>query len=188
MLRYGTVVLPADGQSVCDAVYVDDVVRAMVLAATRPEAVGQAFLISGPPVMWSEFYKQIARDVGADGPRYLPGSTIVKQTSRAGRIRQLASSPGLLVRRLLQSGPGRKILRKLPSPVPGPLEPLAYRPEAQIQGMIHVPNLGSMQSHTSVSWDRAHRLRGYEPRYDFAAGMVPTGLYLEQYIRLNPIR
>ncbi|MBV9366592.1 MAG: NAD-dependent epimerase/dehydratase family protein [Solirubrobacterales bacterium] len=116
MLRYGTVVLPAGSQGICNAVYVDDVVSSMILAATRPEAVGQAFLISGPPVTWSEFYEQIARAVRADGPRYLPVGKIVSQTTKVGKIRQLVSSPQLLVHRLLQTGPGRKILRRLPSP------------------------------------------------------------------------
>ncbi|MBV9049622.1 MAG: hypothetical protein JOY58_15200 [Solirubrobacterales bacterium] len=45
-----------------------------------------------------------------------------------------------------------------------------------------------MQSRTSISWDKAHRLLGYEPRYAFSAGMIPTGLYLEQYIRLSPMK
>jgi nucleoside-diphosphate-sugar epimerase len=187
MLRYGTVVLPAGGQGACNAVYVDDVVSSMILAATRPEAEGQAFLISGPPVTWSEFYEQIARAVRADGPRYLPVRTIMAQTSKVGKIRQLVSTPQLLVRRLLQTGLGRKILRRLPSPPRRSLERVARRPGAQIRGKIHVPDLVSVQSRTSISWDKAHFLLGYEPRYDFAAGMVPTRLYLERYIRLNPM-
>ena len=188
MLRYGTVVLPAASQGVCNAVYVDDVVSSMILGATRPEAVGQAFLISGPPVTWAEFYEQIARAVRADGPQYLPVRKVVAQTTKVGKIRQLVSSPQLLTHRLLQTGPGRKILRRLPSPPRRSLERVALRPGTQIRGKIHVPNVDFVQSRTSISWDKAHRLLGYEPRYAFSAGMIPTGLYLEQYIRLSPMK
>lgn len=188
MLRYGTVVLPAGSDGVCNAVYVDDVVSSMILAATRPEAVGQAFLISGPPVKWSEFYEQIARVVRADSPRYVPVRAIVAQTGKVGKIRRVVSTPQLFVRQLLRAGPGRKILRRLPATPRRSLERVALRPGAQIRGNVHTPNLSFVQSRTSISWENAHRLLGYEPRYDFAAGMVPTGLYLEQYVRLNPTR
>jgi nucleoside-diphosphate-sugar epimerase len=187
MLRYGTVVLPTGSQGLCNAVYVDDVVGSMILAAARPEAVGQAFLISGPPVTWSEFYEQIARAVRADGPRYLPASEIEAQTSRAARIRKLLLSPQHLVRRVLQIGPASKILHRLPSPLRRSLERVVHRPAAQIRGEIHLPNVGFVQSRATISWEKAHGLLGYEPRYDVAAGMVPTGLYLEQYVRLNPL-
>jgi predicted dehydrogenase/nucleoside-diphosphate-sugar epimerase len=41
---------------VCNAVYVDDVVSAAMLAATVPEASGERFLISGTPTSWGGFY------------------------------------------------------------------------------------------------------------------------------------
>jgi nucleoside-diphosphate-sugar epimerase len=47
MLINGTVVLPDQREGICNAVYVDDVVDAMILAAKNPAAVGQRFLVSG---------------------------------------------------------------------------------------------------------------------------------------------
>ena len=56
-MRTGWLPLINGGSGRCNAVYVDDVVSGMLLAAVRDEAAGQAFLLSGPrPVTWAEFY------------------------------------------------------------------------------------------------------------------------------------
>ncbi len=55
MLINATVVLPDRGEGICNAVYVDDVVDAMILAAKNPAAVGQRFLVSGEPITWAQF-------------------------------------------------------------------------------------------------------------------------------------
>ena len=53
----GLIVLPNSGDGFCNAVYIDDVVDAMFLAAVCEEAVGEVFLISSSePVLWKEFY------------------------------------------------------------------------------------------------------------------------------------
>jgi len=60
-LREETVPLVDDGTGLCNAVYVDDVVRAMLLAVDRPDVAGEAFLISGDAaVTWREFYEAFA--------------------------------------------------------------------------------------------------------------------------------
>src|SRR5262245_19056384 len=56
-VNIGRVVLPAQGLGLCNAVYVEDLVAAALLAAEHDAAVGQAFLISGSaPTTWREFY------------------------------------------------------------------------------------------------------------------------------------
>ena len=46
-MRQGRIVLIDGGTGLCNAVYVDDVVAGLMLAATRSEAVGEKILISG---------------------------------------------------------------------------------------------------------------------------------------------
>jgi len=53
----GRVALPAQGSGLCNAVYVDDVIAATLLAAEHKAAVGEAFLISAAaPTTWGEFF------------------------------------------------------------------------------------------------------------------------------------
>jgi nucleoside-diphosphate-sugar epimerase len=40
-----------------------------------------------------------------------------------------------------------------------------------------------VRSHFKVNCAKARRVIGYEPQFDFAAGMVPTATYLRQYAR-----
>ena len=74
MLIEGAIVLPSPGDGICNAVYIDDLIHALVLASQRDEAIGKTFLISGPePPTWLEFYSAYAKALGrGDGIRLLP--------------------------------------------------------------------------------------------------------------------
>ena len=55
-LRTGRVILVNGGIGICNVVYVDDVVTALLLAATNDRAHGERFLISGPEhPTWAQF-------------------------------------------------------------------------------------------------------------------------------------
>jgi nucleoside-diphosphate-sugar epimerase len=55
-LRTGRVILVNGGVGICNLVYVDDAVSALLLAATNDRAHGERFLISGPEhPTWAEF-------------------------------------------------------------------------------------------------------------------------------------
>ena len=76
MLKTGRVILVDGGTGLANAVYVDDLVSAMLLAAERPEAVGEAFLISdGAPVTWRELFGRFERMLGAGVSRTVEMTT-----------------------------------------------------------------------------------------------------------------
>ncbi len=157
-VRRSRVALPAMGQGLCNAVYVDDVAAAAVLAATRSEAVGQTFLISGAaPVTWGEFYGAFAR--AADGKGVEPMESAAFAAAARRRY-----GPNAFV---------GKVLRRLERQVGGP-RGLAY-PDPGAQGLY--------ASKMDVSIDKARRLLGYAPTFDFAAGMVET----ERWIRKSAL-
>ena len=61
----GRQILVDGGDGMANAVYVDDLVSAMLLAAVRDGAVGEAFLISGPePASWKDLYGRFAAMLG----------------------------------------------------------------------------------------------------------------------------
>ena len=64
-LRRERHILVDNGDGYCNAVYVDDVIDAILLAAIRDDAVGESFLISGEqPTTWRDFYGSYERMLG----------------------------------------------------------------------------------------------------------------------------
>ena len=187
MLRHGTVVLPGGGEGICNAVYVDDVVSAMILAAVRPEAIGQRYLISGPaPITWREFYEGMASAVGVNGPQYQPASVIARANSRAGKLRRLVADPEHVIRRVVSIGPFRKVvtrlLRVLPNGVRRSAHDRLFGPTTRRRGYVHVPNLGHLsflQGRATISSAKAREELGYAPAFSFDKGIVPTARYLK---------
>ncbi len=57
LLRTGRVILVNGGDGLCQPLYIDDAVEAMIAAATSPAAHGETFLVAGAQtVTWREFY------------------------------------------------------------------------------------------------------------------------------------
>ena len=73
LLRTGQLLLPARGRGVFSPVHVDDLVRGLVLAATRPTAAGQVFTVVGPrTVTTGEYFGALARAAGRRPPPSVP--------------------------------------------------------------------------------------------------------------------
>jgi nucleoside-diphosphate-sugar epimerase len=83
-IQKGRPVILGDGTGLMDVVYVDDVAKAMLLAADSPEANGEIFNVGGETISVKEFYayygKMLNRPV-----RHLP-KTIAKGVARLAKI------------------------------------------------------------------------------------------------------
>lgn len=188
MLRFGTVVLPRGEAGICNAVYVDDVVQALVLAAVRPEAVGQRYLVSGPStVTWNDFYETIAGAIGAAGPQYLPAEEISRSNGTWGKLRQLATKPNLVMHRALQVGKLRKLadlsMRVLPGQVRRAVQSRWMVPRTELPGHVHLPNPGHLQflqGRATIQTTKAREDLGYAPSFGFDDGMQPTAKFLNE--------
>lgn len=190
MLRYGTVVLPDKGEGICNAVYVDDVVNGMILAATEPAAVGQRFLISGEPITWAQFYEAMAQAVGAKGPLYIAADIIRGENRRVRKVVRIVTSPRRILRVLANKRASGKLLRGglrlLPSSVQADFRDQLYGPVSRQRKHLHMPDngrLGFLQGRSTIRSAKAKRLLGYIPQFDLAAGMVPTARFLEKMKR-----
>jgi nucleoside-diphosphate-sugar epimerase len=200
-LKAGRQILVNGGDGLGNAVYVDDLVSAMLLAAVKHEAVGEAFLISGAePVNWKELFERFARMLGEETrtvamseaearayyrrwkrrqPRLLGEALRVLKGDEAVRDRILATREMVFLREMastllperLQQRIKERLFRRGGPPVEVedslPIHPLA--PEM----------IDFFRAKTRVRIDKARRLLGYEPAYDFAAGMDLT----EQWAR-----
>jgi nucleoside-diphosphate-sugar epimerase len=196
-LRTSRVVLANGGTGLCNAVYVDDVVQAILLAAQRPQAVGQCVLISGSsPVTWAEFLGAYEAMLGYSSTIAL---TEGERNSMARRERwrsfkravaRLITTPEFhdclrasILLRLLHAGMKRLVPKKTAetirrvgrsAPVPVDLRP-SERP-------IQFPDRQRFRwlaAKTAVSIEKATRLLGYQPQFDLAKGMQLTRLWAQ---------
>lgn len=158
------------GSGSCNAVYVDNLVDAILLAGLRPEAVGEAFIVTdGLDVTWSDFFGHYARLLGVDlssFPSLRSRSPLVRFGARAREFLE-----GLLVAL---------------SPNPAPLWRRAIRRSARIARDLLV------QRGTPTPWDlakyarrgaldtsKAGRMLGYSPRYSLEDGMRDTLVWVK---------
>lgn len=85
-LREGRVVVVNDGQGLTNATYVDDVVQALLLAASRDQAVGQIFLIRGPGrVTRRQFLDAYQNMLGVDSIVSMPLEEVRARFKQANR-------------------------------------------------------------------------------------------------------
>lgn len=191
-MKAGKVPLVDGGAGSCNAVYVDDVVDAMLLSALSDTAVGEAFLISAAqPVSWGDFYAayesmlgfpatvpmsaQEALAGGRQRRRWLLAELPTLLREPAVRSRLGATVEGKLLRRALgrlrpRRGPGRG------TPELDKLERLRQGEERPVYG-LEARDVAFFSSKARVSIDKARRKLGYRPSFDLAQGMELTGAW-----------
>jgi nucleoside-diphosphate-sugar epimerase len=64
LARRGWPVLIGGGQGLCHPVYIDNLIDAYLYAATRPEAIGEAFTICDADLPWRDFFGRYAAMAG----------------------------------------------------------------------------------------------------------------------------
>ena len=192
----GRVILVNGGDGLCNPVYVDDVVSAMLHAAVEEAAVGEAFLISGPEaVTWKEFYGRHERMLGfestvdmtaaeaeadferrfgrkglaREGLAILRGDPALRRRIKASSEVQAALKVGrVLVPRSARKALQQRLRGKRPAQPPG--ADGAARPVLPMAPA----GIRMHAAKTRVRIDKARKLLGYEPAFGFEAGMQLT--------------
>ncbi len=191
-LSSGVVPLIDGGRGICNAVYVDDVAEAALLAAERGEAVGEAFLISGEPVTYSEFYGRFAQMLGGGRTVSLSADEAIAQWHKRRRRGELLS------RRMLgrvDGGRSGRALVQLAERTELAATRVASRVSSRLRRgagdeaggapdpeQIHLldPVFVELQAGSAVACtDKARERLGWEPAFDFEAGARLT----EQWAR-----
>lgn len=89
-VRSMRIALPAGGLGLCNAVYVDDVASAAILAAEHDAAIGKSFLISGSsPTTWGDFYGAYERMLDKKAVVYLDDAQEQLEARRQRKSRSL---------------------------------------------------------------------------------------------------
>lgn len=193
-LKTSRVVLIDGGKGFCNAVYVDDVIDAMLLAAIKDDAIGQSFLISGKsPVTWEEFYGGYEKILGFRSTVDMSFAELRAYTKREKK----ENSKIQQIRRIIRNRPSSRILQLLALEKPYRLvrfvlpKPLWEIAKLAFLGdnkekcpsayhnikPIHLPNgdhIALFKSKTRVRIDKASQYLGYQPQFDFEQGMAIT--------------
>ena len=94
MIQKGLFLLPAQGQGVFRAIYIDDLVNGVMLAAEKDEARGHIFILGGEVATTCEkFFGHYYRMMGKGNPRMLSTSTAVAIAEVGRMVFKLLGKP-----------------------------------------------------------------------------------------------
>jgi nucleoside-diphosphate-sugar epimerase len=170
----------------------------MILAAVHEGAHGESFLISGPDATtWRSFYAALEAMLGRRATVSMTADEALRYFraaeggggSMAGQLLKALRHPGVK-RRIASTREGQLAIRAfhmLPAAVraritgPGVALPgiNAVNPtpgEPPIH-LLHPSKVAFMASKTHVRIDKARRVLGFTPQFDFARGMELTGAW-----------
>lgn len=193
-LKRGQVSLVGDGQGICNIVYIDNLIDAVLASLVRPEAVGEAFFVTdAKPVTWGEF---VAAHAALLTPRPVIQEIAAEEVAAHWRAQpgELAASVRALGR-MLTSLDQRKLLRSVPvfdRMLAGLAERLPPRQKTRIRSLVGMPDggllpkpavpdagMGLIQAcQVTFSSEKAARLLGYVPQVSFDDGMARTAEWL----------
>jgi nucleoside-diphosphate-sugar epimerase len=186
-IKGNRVALVNDGSGLMNAVFVDDAVQAMLLAATNAGALGETFLINGPDrCSRREFYECYERMLGVNDR--LIG--LSQSEIQAKRLRQrwaaLRLLPGAALRSLTQDKEFKSVFRASPfSRIYTQLQKRSASAKIIVSGVPAVENclplilppdfmIEYFASPTYFDDTKARQILGYRPRFDLASGMMTT--------------
>jgi predicted dehydrogenase/nucleoside-diphosphate-sugar epimerase len=173
----GSLALPEGPSGWCNAVHVDDVVQAMLLAAQAPDALtGRRFIVTGPDVIdWDAYFALHAALVDGGGIVRMPLDAIVAMTVRRKRFGRLVGP--LKQARLagLKSGLQRLLGPRGVARVQAAAE---LRRDAGKLALHDPPALAMYRMRTRLDCGKAMTMLGYRPVYDAQAGLAASADYL----------
>ncbi len=206
--RERRLVLVDGGAGICNCLYVDNLVQAILLAATRREAIGEVITVSDAvPVTWREYLEKHAE---ALGPGFARLPIISRAGLRAARRRLSGAALTVLlrsprdafdklddpvIREAVQAIPGATALGIVTKPLlrlfrrrTPPAE--TRRPAtsgdhevARAKGLARLLSPNEEESfsvfqHVRFGIDKAKRLLGYQPAVGFEEGMARTASWI----------
>ena len=187
-LETGKVILPNQCDGACNAVYVDDVVDAIALAAKKSVRSLEKYIISGPqPVTWRGFYESYNAMVGKDSIEYMDiAEQPDEQPGLAAKIKTLLANPLSLaqwapVRHLLnmiQSLLGDKAIEQLKN--------LVKKAKKSSGAIIYYPNQYELKLYAAegiCDISKARSELGYQPAVPFKTGIELTAQYVKDVRR-----
>lgn len=179
-LLNGTAYLIDQGHGICNAVSVDNLIEAIWLSLTKPEADRNAFLVNDREIVtWREFYVAIAAAIGADiekihhvqPPQFRPSTS--EKLARIAATKPVMATLPLVPARVKRLAKAAAAAWTTPGAPPSWALPEASRPRLTEE----------MCQLQSCRWRyptaKAEQVLGFTPPLSFAESMRRTEAWLE---------
>jgi nucleoside-diphosphate-sugar epimerase len=203
-LSRGRLILVDGGEGICNAIYIDDLIRAMLLAATKEGIAGEVFLISGESsVTWREFFGSYEHMLGVRATVSMSSAeakTYWEQQNK-GMLKELINlfrEDPIIRQRIFGTRKGAALKRFAQSVVPVKVWG-SMKKEISVNGgvpKLKDPDRNSIipltpeaiefyRSKRRVSIDKAKQLLGFRPAFDLQTGMRLTEKWAQWANLLN---
>ncbi|MFX0195380.1 MAG: NAD-dependent epimerase/dehydratase family protein [Candidatus Hodarchaeota archaeon] len=161
------------GEGICNLVYIDDLVSAILSAIEHRNVVGEAFNINGPErITWNRYFQCFNDTLGLPMLRAISPARSKMKTAVRDRIISFTSyfldRFGDTIMDIYMRG---GVLRKIMKQVKNSLDTTPSSTELQ--------NLYSRDAFFVTS--KAQRMLGYKPKFDLAAGLRMSVLWLDHH-------
>lgn len=200
-LKSNRIPLIDNGNGLCNAVYIDDLVNALLLAALSPSASFEKLLISGKePVAWKDYYGALENMLGFKSTIIMSSQELTdyrehmcKKQSTLSQIKKIIEDEYKNKPRLIELPFVLKLDSIARSVIPRKVF-LGIKTRILGNGNEqekNFPRKGKpitlyskyqedfFRSKARVSIGKASRLIGYKPKYDFQEGMKKTSLWVK---------
>jgi len=183
-----------EGQGICNPIYIDDVVRALLIVATHPVSVGEVFIVSDAAVTWRTFFGYYLRMLGLTEVPSWDAAKIARVRRRqewvqsgVGRVLSYLGSPR--AREMVSLVPGigsglRFTWRALPKRLRKSLDSRTQEWYASMRWPIEVPSIFESEiyrSRVTLNTAKAEKLLGFRPQVSLARGMELCEAWLRNY-------
>jgi nucleoside-diphosphate-sugar epimerase len=158
------------GDGVCNAVYVDDLVSAILIASRHPAAVGDVFNINGSEVVtWNEYFRRFNEAL-----RLPP---LARKSAKRSALKTAAVDQASRIADWLLERFADKLMEIYLRG--GMLSRIMARVKTVLQSTPTQHELGDLFSRPATYCDdKARRLLGYSPKFDLDRGVKLCALWL----------
>jgi nucleoside-diphosphate-sugar epimerase len=170
----GSLYLTGGGQGVCNTIYVDNLIHALLRAGEANGVDGHYFLVRDrEDITWAQFYDPLLRSCGHNlgdvplvkTPDFFPlpvDRKLINRVRQVPAIRKTLKSMPKLVKRV-----GKAMLRAAPAPFEVSRWKSPERPELELSEEM----VGLQTCRWRIPFAKAERMLGYQPQVTFAEGM-----------------
>jgi len=179
-LLAGNAWLVGDGSAICNAIAVDNLVDAIWLALTTPEADRQTFLVNDREVVsWRDFYTAIAASVGTDLSRVHAITPPDFKDSASEKLARLAAKETAMALMPLIPRRVKRFAKAAAAAWPEPTQPAGWCLPGGPTPKISEEMCQLQSCRWRFPTAKAEKVLGFAPALSFGDAMKRTGAWLE---------